>query len=104
MHRLRSAPDLLTANLICDLLRHAGIEAEVHNANAQGGVGEIPVSEAWPQIWIADPGRAAEAAVLVDEFERRPADSGPERMCAACNEMSPQGFEFCWHCGAEFPE
>ncbi len=89
--------------LICDLLHRAGIEAEVHNANAQGSVGEIPPTAAWPEIWIADESRASEAMALVDEFERRPVDE-PERACAACNEVNPRSFEFCWHCGAEFSD
>ncbi|MHB8743486.1 MAG: putative signal transducing protein [Sulfuricaulis sp.] len=98
MRRLCTAANLPEAHLLLHRLAHAGIEARVFNEHAQGGLGEIPFTHAYPEIWIMEPADEAPARKIIAEYERTPATPDTAR-CQACGEMNPQGFEICWHCG-----
>jgi len=96
--RLYVAADHADAYLLLGRLRAAGIDTRVLNEHALGGVGEIPFTHAYPEVWIlrdADLERAR--AVL--QAHRAPQPGGPDRVCPACAEPNPPAFETCWHCG-----
>jgi hypothetical protein len=101
MLRLCTAATLPEAHLLRDLLAQAGIEAMVFNENAQGGLGELPFTHAWPEIWIASPSDSERARGIVAAQER-PVPAGPDRPCLACGEANPFHFQLCWQCGHEF--
>jgi len=97
--RIYKAADLPEAHLIAGLLRQAGIDARVLNENAQGGLGDIPFGETYPEVWIINAPDFARANDMIAHFERAPIESG-SIFCRACNEENPANFELCWHCGA----
>lgn len=98
MIRVFQAADLPQAHLLVGLLRHAGIEAQVLNEHARGGLGDIPFGETYPEVWIAQPRDLERAKQLIGEFELR---REPGRIfCRACGEENPDNFELCWKCGA----
>ena len=99
MIRLYQAADLPQAHLIAGLLRHSGIDARVLNENAQGGLGDIPFGEAYPEVWITNAADFARATDLVANFECAPAVIGSV-FCRACSEENPANFELCWQCGS----
>lgn len=98
MFRLYTAANLPEAHLLLHRLTLAGIEARVLNEHAQGGLGEIPFTHAYPEIWVMEELEEARARAILVEFERPPASREPAR-CAACGEMNPPAFEICWRCG-----
>jgi hypothetical protein len=98
MVRLCTAANLPEAYLLLHRLMHAGIEARVLNEHAQGGMGDIPFTHVYPEIWIMEAADAPRARELVREFERAPAAQDVTK-CRACGELNPQGFEICWNCG-----
>ncbi len=98
MFRLCTAANLPEAHLLLHRLAQAGIEARVLNEHAQGGLGEIPFTHAYPEIWIMEAADEERARRIVVEFEQAP--SSPDTaQCAACGEMNPPAFEICWRCG-----
>lgn len=101
MHRLCTAATLPEAHLLRDLLAQAGIEAMVFNEHAQGGLGELPFTHAWPEVWIASADDSLRALGIVEAHER-PVPPGPERHCSGCGELNPSHFQLCWQCGHEF--
>jgi hypothetical protein len=98
MKRLCSAPSLPDAHILRELLEDAGIDARVLNENAQGGVGQLPVNEAYPQVWILKEADYERAREVVRSFERAPRDAGSVR-CPRCGEDNPANFQLCWNCG-----
>lgn len=98
MFRLYSAANLPEAHLLLHRLAQAGIEARVLNEHAQGGMGEIPFTHAYPEIWIMEEADEARARRIVVEFEQAPSSPDTAR-CASCGEMNPPAFEICWRCG-----
>jgi hypothetical protein len=98
MKRLRRVATLPDAHILRGLLERAGIEAHVFNENAQSGVGQLPVMDAYPELWIADERDLDRAHKLLEEFDRAPREGGSVR-CAACGEDNPANFQLCWNCG-----
>ncbi len=98
MHKLYTAANLPEAYLVLELLRAAGIEAHVFNENAQGGLGQIPFTDAYPELWLVNEADVGRARQVVAEYER--SADGAEVRCAACGEQNPSSFQICWHCGA----
>lgn len=101
MQKLYTAANLQDAYLLLHQLLQAGIEARVLNEHAQGGLGELPFTHVYPEIWLLEPAAMAQARRIVTEYERRQPASGA-CICRTCGEESPGGFELCWYCGTEF--
>ncbi|GMR03797.1 MAG: DUF2007 domain-containing protein [Gammaproteobacteria bacterium] len=99
MQKLYSAANLQEAYLILHLLEHAGIEARIFNEHAQGGLGEIPFTHTYPEVWLINESDQARARELLEEYQN--ADEATEAVrCPACGEQNPGVFEICWRCSA----
>lgn len=98
MFRLCTAANLPEAHLLLHRLAQDGIEACVLNEHAQGGLGEIPFTHAYPEIWIMEETDETRARRIVVEFEQAPVSLDTTR-CSVCGEMNPPAFEICWRCG-----
>jgi hypothetical protein len=98
MKKLYRAANLPDAHLLRGVLAQAGIEAHVLNENAQGGLGQLPFTEAWPEVWIAEERDLARAKEVVRVFEQAPAAAGALQ-CSGCGEENPSTFQLCWNCG-----
>ncbi|MEA3292450.1 MAG: DUF2007 domain-containing protein [Pseudomonadota bacterium] len=96
MKRVYTAANLIDAQLLLDHLLDAGIPALVFHGNAQGALGELPVTH--PEVWIKRDPDAERAHKVITEFESRSADDAPRR-CSHCGEPNPGAFEICWRCG-----
>ena len=102
MVRIYSAATLPDAHLVRGLLGQAGIDARVFNENLQGGLGEIPFTHAYPEVWIVNEGDLQRAREVICQIERPAAGSTSSMVCPRCQEISPGHFQVCWNCGNEF--
>lgn len=98
MFKIYSAGNIQDAYLVQGLLNEAGIETRILNEFAQGGVGEIPFTQAYPEIWLINESDIKKANKLLSHFESRHQQI-EELICNQCNETNPDTFEACWHCG-----
>jgi hypothetical protein len=101
MLRLYQAANLPDAYLVLHRLEQAGIAARVFNEHAQGGMGEIPFTHVYPEIWLLDPRDEPRARGVVAEYENA-SYIGQPTTCSNCGEENPAGFEVCWQCGSLF--
>lgn len=102
MKRIYTAANLPDAQLVHDLLEQAGVAAHIFNANAMAALGDLPMSAAYPQVWIAQLHQEQHARAVIAQYqEPRPNLAG--KVCAECNEASPGEFDLCWNCGAPIP-
>jgi len=99
MKRLCKAGSLPDAHILRGLLEQAGIEVHVFNENAQSGAGQLPVSEALPELWVAEERDLERAREVVRRFEAAPPETRTVR-CGRCGEDNPGNFQLCWSCGA----
>ncbi len=98
MKRIYSAANLSDAHLLRDILERVGITTHLFNQYAMAALGELPMSSAYPQIWLAQPQQEQHARALIAEFERRPISTAP-KLCLPCGEANPAEFDICWQCG-----
>jgi len=99
MQKIYSAGNLQEAYLIQGMLNAAGIETRIHNEYAQGGIGEIPFTHAYPEIWLVNETDIYRANQIIKKFETRQ-QSIADLVCARCHEPNPATFETCWCCGS----
>ncbi len=98
MVRLYAAANLQEAQLLAGMLAQAGIESRIFNQHSQGALGEIPLGETYPELWLADERDLGLAQKLLSAYER-PVDSTQELPCGRCGESNPVNFSLCWRCG-----
>lgn len=97
MKLLLRTPSLVHAAHCENVLRAAGIRAEVRNTWLAGAAGDIPLNESAPQVWIVNDGDEADAwAALKAAANPSP---GPRWQCRQCGEWHEAQFAACWHCG-----
>lgn len=99
MKRLCKAASLPDAHILRGLLGQEGIAVHVFNENAQSGVGQLPVAEALPELWVDDENDWQRAQDVVRRFEAAPRVDATLR-CVGCGEDNPGNFQLCWSCGA----
>ncbi len=98
MKKLYIASDIIEARLLDSILRSQGLSSIVRNESLQGGIGELPYVEIWPEIWIKNLNDWEAAQELLKGFTK----INPEEdwVCSNCQESNPGSFKTCWSCGA----
>ena len=100
MIKLARAPSLLLAQHWVNLLEQARIPCELHNQYLQGALGDIPVDQCGPEVWIERERDLPEARALIEGGA--PAGSLPW-FCPECGERLEPQFTVCWQCGESKP-
>lgn len=99
MRKLYTAANLPEAYIVVQLLNQAGIEARVFNENAQGGLGEIPFTHVYPEVWLMEDADMVRAREIVAGYEQSSVEGSVR--CAVCREENPANFQLCWNCGQQ---
>ncbi|MEA3173470.1 MAG: hypothetical protein QOF42_881 [Gammaproteobacteria bacterium] len=100
MKRVFRAASLWQVAHARNVLIMAGIESEMRNQYLAGALGDLPMFETWPQLWVED---ALESAALRALAVAAKAPSGEPWICAQCGEQLEPQFTTCWRCGAAPP-
>ena len=98
MQKVFGSDDIVLAGHIQSLLEAHGIECHARNMDLGGGLGELPVNECWPEVWVNHDADSRRARDLIAASQT--AAGGPAWQCR-CHEKMEAQFEFCWSCGAE---
>ncbi|HTV96849.1 MAG TPA: DUF2007 domain-containing protein [Steroidobacteraceae bacterium] len=98
MKRVYRAGSLLQVAHARNVLISAGIECELRNVHLLGAMGDLPIMETWPQLYVDDADERYALSVL-----RRAASvqTGEPWTCQECNEQLEPQFTSCWRCGRE---
>ncbi len=94
------AASLLQVAHARNLLTAAGIESELRNQYLSGALGDLPMLETWPLLWVED---SFESAALRALEKAAAAPSGVPWVCGQCGEQLEPQFTTCWRCGAAHP-
>ena len=97
MRRVYTAQSLIDGQLVVDLLAQAGVPCQLFNQNAQGGLGDLPVTH--PEVWVKRDFDESKARRAIREYESRPTPAN-DRVCGVCFENNPATFDICWRCNA----
>jgi Putative prokaryotic signal transducing protein len=97
MKRIFRAASLLQVAHARNVLIMAGIESEMRNQYLAGALGDLPMLETWPQLWVED---SLEMAALRALAAASAAPTGEPWTCTQCGEELEPQFTSCWRCGA----
>ncbi len=98
MKRVYRASSLLQVAHARNVLVTAGIECELRNIHLAGALGDLPMMETWPQLYVADGDERYALSVLA---RAAAAPTGAPWTCQECNEQLEPQFTCCWRCGQE---
>lgn len=99
MKRVYSGANGMLAGFVQGVLEDHGIGSLVKNEYLGGGAGELPPTECWPEVWIADDADLPRAKALIEEL-LAPSSPAPAWTCPECGERMEGQFDRCWLCGA----
>jgi hypothetical protein len=93
------------AHLLKGLLESNGIPSEVRGDALFGVRGEIPFTEAFPEVWILDDTQAGEAFDVLRNRSTATSDVDASQSwrCSSCGETIEAQFTACWRCNADKP-
>ncbi len=97
MKRVFRAASLIQVAHARNLLLAAGIQSELRNQYLAGALGELPMLETWPQLFVDD---SDESAALGALARAAAAPVGSPWTCEQCGEQLEPQFTTCWRCGA----
>jgi len=96
MKRVFRAATLLQVAHARNVLLVAGIQCDLRNQYLAGAMGELPMMETWPQLWVED---ADERPALRALAQAAAAPVGSPWICEDCGEHLEAQFTSCWRCG-----
>jgi Putative prokaryotic signal transducing protein len=97
MKRVFRAATLIQVAHARNLLLTAGIQSELRNQYLSGALGDLPMLETWPQLFVEDDDESAALRALA---RAAAAPTGTPWTCQQCGERSEPQFTNCWNCGA----
>jgi len=103
MKKVYSSDSFFLVGHLRELLENHHIRCITKNEFLLGAAGELPPTECWPELWIAEDFQYEKARELVEGFLASNAGNATEWRCPACGERLEGQFTACWNCGAERP-
>ncbi|MDP8983853.1 MAG: DUF2007 domain-containing protein [Pseudomonadota bacterium] len=98
MKRVFRAASLLQVAHARNVLLAAGIQSELRNQYLAGALGDLPMMETWPQLYVDDTDERFALSVLARAAST---PAGAPWSCPGCGETLEPQFTQCWRCGAE---
>lgn len=81
------------------VLEEKGIQTLVKNKDAAIGMGEIPVVEIWPELWVVNDEDFEKAVEILKELNDVLERKIEPWVCQNCGKTVEYGFGECWNCG-----
>jgi len=103
MKKVYSSDSFFLVGHLRELLENHHIKCIAKNEFLLGGAGELPPTECWPELWIAEDFQYDKAKELIEAFLTGGAEGAGEWRCPQCAEQLEEQFSACWRCGAERP-
>lgn len=101
--KVLTANHLVEAKMVEDYLTQEGFHVELRGDALSAAVGELPVNEGSPSLWVPVE-QGEDAAKAVQEWFQSKTPDAPSWTCQSCGETHEGQFQSCWNCGAERPE
>lgn len=103
MELVYTAQDPMIVGHLEEVLQRHRIACVVKNRFLAGGAGELPPTDLWPEIWVADE-RADEAREIIAGVLAESDEAGPDWQCPRCGEWVEGHFAECWNCRTNAPD
>lgn len=88
--------------MLKSLLDDANIPCMIRNENLSTALGELPLAECSPEIWIQNDEDYPRAKEIVDGWRKAEIENHGPWVCR-CGETIEGQFTSCWYCARERP-
>ncbi len=92
------------AELLKGLLDEEGITFMMRNEQLATALGEIPITECYPEVWILREEDFQKAKVVLEGWLNPQSPIRGSWVCSGCGEKMEEQFTSCWKCGNERQE
>jgi hypothetical protein len=99
MKRVWSGASLHDTTHFKNLLEQAGIDCLIKNRDLGGGLGDLPVLDCAPELWVLRDAQESAATALLREMLSARSGAPPWR-CTRCGEHNEAQFAACFNCGS----
>ena len=89
------------AGMLKELLAKEGIECILKNDQLSAGMGEIPFTECYPELWLIDEEVYPRAKLFLDDWLKNELADAEPWLCTGCGEVLAAQFDACWSCDRE---
>ena len=100
MKRVFATADGVLAGWLESALVAEGIACVMRNQYLAGAIGDLPLNECWPQIWVVEDADYARAERIINNILAPRPDGARAWSCALCGEHLEAQFDECWQCGS----
>ncbi len=100
MFKIHSALNGMEVHNLRNILEANGIQCEIRGEHRRGVIGEVPIGEAFVELWLVFKDDVEKARKILATALKPQA--GPWT-CPKCRESIDAGFDQCWSCSAERP-
>jgi hypothetical protein len=103
MRKIYEHIDHSRVGLYQSILESAGIRTHLKNVGASIGMGEIPFTQLFPELWVVEDSDYDHAIAILKPYHEHgfPVDS--DWQCPGCGEGVDGAFGECWNCQAPRP-
>ena len=99
MKKVYTTKDPLMIGHLKNVLATFDIKCITKNYDLSSAAGELPPIECWPELWVVDDHRHAEAEAILKKTLAPLKSVKKSWQCAGCNEEIEGQFSECWKCG-----
>jgi hypothetical protein len=101
MKRVFTGASLADIGHFRNLLEQVGIHCFIKNEQLTGALGELPIFDCQPELWVYLDEQAASAAAVIEKSLAGGEEArGRPWRCPRCGESNEGQFAACWSCGA----
>jgi hypothetical protein len=98
MQRIYASFDTIFLGHLHNLMATEGIRSEIRNQYIAGGFGELPATEAMPELWVED-FKLAYANEILQQALKQQANAPVEPwVCPICHTTIDGQYSQCWNC------
>jgi hypothetical protein len=99
MKKVYTTKDPLMIGHLKNVLATFDIKCITKNYDLSSAAGELPPIECWPELWVVDDHRHAEAEAILKKTLAPLKSVKKSWHCAGCEEEIEGQFSECWKCG-----
>ena len=99
MKKIYSDDNLIMVGHVRNLLELNNISCHLRNTNLMSGIGELPINECWPEVWIDNEMDFNLAESLIKKMYINKNQNNDWK--CQCGETIEGQFDTCWSCGVD---